>query len=234
MFQILIRNPCLAVFASGPHKFISRILPTKQHSLRSFLFSISIYSLSYVRPLLGSALLTWLTLWLAGPASWSSRFFEEGDLVFLLADNSLTGVFFGMLCGGLMTLIGRRVWLSLLVAMLLLIKGNLALNVAWGWWMGIGLGFWLHQNFIYRGDSFVKRALRWRFLVYLIALLVVFYFSDSLVFLLRSASLTHGFLPGHFERWLMAGGITFGIDMLLALIFFHFYYQQIDEPGSSS
>ena len=219
MFQF----PFDVIVCSGPRSFLREVLRKKKSDLRIQLVAISLANIAFVIPTLMAMLFFFFLQWSPGLANWFSEALSASNFVFLLGDNRISGVLFGILLGGLSALVLRRVWLGLFFCSLGLASGVLALNVGWGVWMGTLLGFWVHQTIRYRKLLPIRSALRWRVLVVVATIMVIFRFSDFLAISIRSLDLVESMHLNRFFQWVSAGALTLSLDTVIAAMFFHFY-----------
>ena len=224
MLMILIQAP----FSAGPKSFLRHNLAKTQAALRGSLLAIAFADLAFIIPAVVAALGYLFFRWQVGLAAGLTQWLGEGELVFLLGDNRISGVAFGILLGALSALILRRVWLGLVFCSLGFAAGVLALNWGWGLWMGTLLGFWLHQALVFRAWPLLRGAFRFRVLITVVTILLIFRFSDPLAIALRNLEVFELSRDNRFFQWLASGALTLTIDSAIAAVFFHFYnFQQV-------
>jgi hypothetical protein len=217
--RLLMKAP----FAAGPRSFCSE-LHSKVVGFRPFLFGISIAGFAYIVPTFAAVGFFYLMSWLPALASWLPSLLGEGDLAFILSDGRIEGVAFGILLGGLSALVLRRVWIGLFFCSLGLFSGSLAVNVGWGIWMGTNLGFWIFQTIRTRKWREMHSAMRWRSLIAIITILIIFRYSDFLAINIKSLNPLEVARENRLLQWGCMGAVTLAIDSVMSLVFFHFYY----------
>jgi hypothetical protein len=220
MFQLLYKAP----LSLGPKAFVTKILPQTDRDQRAFLFGLSVANLAFVVPTLLAVVVFSGLRWQPLLGAWLPQILGESDLVFLLGDNRISGVAFGILLGALSALILRRIWIGLIFCSLTLVTGVLAVNVGWGVWMGTMFGFWLHQVIRFQSAPTIRSALRWRLFLVVITILLIFRFSDFLAISIRSLELLDSALENRLFQWVTTGAVTLAIDTVISAFFFHFYF----------
>ncbi len=220
MFQLLFR----ASFALGPKSFLTEHLAASKKNFRQALFALSICNLAYILPTLLASAVFWLVLRQGDLAGWLPQRLGEDGLVFVLTDNRIDGVLFGILIGALTALVLRRVWPALLFCAVALASGVMAVNVGWGVWMGLCLGFWIYSGIHYRKLKPLKMVFRLRTLITVVTILLIFRYSDFFAISVRSLEFFEGTRDNRFVQWVATGVLTLAIDTGLAALFFHFYF----------
>lgn len=150
-------------------------------------------------------------------------FLGEGEGAFLLADNTLRGVLFGLFLGFVSVLLLRRLWLPLVFAHYLISSGATALHVGWGFWLGLLPGFWLLQVIRAQPSSF-RRWLAWKTMISSAVFVVVVIFSHPLSRLLRIHDESWTVLEERKWQWLFSGAVSLFLGLVLAGLFFHIYF----------
>lgn len=219
MFQLLFKAP----LALGPKAFLATSLSASKKDFQRSLFSISISNLAFVLPSVFAALIFWLVLQQGGLAGLLPKALGEEGLVFVLTDNRIDGVFFGILLGALTALVLRRIWPALIFCSIAFASGVMAVNVGWGVWMGLCLGFWVYAGIHHRKFKIFKKAFVLRALITVVTILVIFRFSDFLAISVRSLEPFEVTRNNRFFQWLTTGALTLSIDTVLASVVFHFY-----------
>jgi hypothetical protein len=219
MLPLLFKAP----LKSGPRSFCSELHPNIV-GFRAFLFGISIANLAYLIPTMFAILFFLLIYKMPMVASWLPTFLGEGDFAFALSDGRISGVVFGIFIGGLSALVLRRVWVGLFFCSLALFAGSMAVNVGWGIWMGTGLGFWIFQTIRTRKWAQIHSSMRWRSLISMTTIFIIFRYSDFLAINIRSMTPFEVARDNRFFQWIVAGSITLVIDSVLSGIFFYFYF----------